>query len=227
MDVKDLNWLLNSGGERRRAEAQVRRGGSYPDWVEDFLVLAIGGAGDPTMDESTGIRHTVQSMVSELRARVALDAITKEASAHLVTALSKLGSKELSGVEKRALLSALGLPRLSYKQAGDVDGEKILASMEDYILRHHVRPSRGHTPAEALYESVKDQFGIEGVTAAGGREVIIKMLRRLREENEAPNAADALPTYDGTPSPLKYDYDPKDRSLFMSRDTSGSPGSYM
>jgi hypothetical protein len=120
--------------------------------------------------------------------------------------------------------AASTLPPLHYKKA---DNEDPLEKMKDYALRYHVLPSRGQALPEALYEALKDKFGPNGIVSAGGREVIIDMLKKLSEEHKSPNAADNLPTYDGTPILVRHDYDPKDRGMFMTRETGGSPGSYM
>lgn len=228
MDIKDLQWLLNPGTDRRRAQAQIRRGGTNPEWVEHFFTACAIANNDPTINKETGMRHSVESMVAELRKRVQLDAIHKEAGSPLNEALNKLEARQqLNAVEKKALFSALQRPPLSYKKA-ERDPQELLDQMADYALRHHIKPSHGHTPPEALYEDLKDRFGIDGVQAVGGREKIIEMLRGLREEHQTPSMAEQMPVYDGSPIPLRNDYDPKDRALFMTRDTpSGGLGSYM
>lgn len=218
INVQDLQWLLNVGEERGRAQARRLRGDNNPEWADDFFVSLArhtGAPEDPTINKTNGMRHTVESMVSELRNRVQLDAINKEGEQ--VPFDGALG--------KDALLSAASMPPLSYKKADD--NQHLLESMKDYILRHHVMPSRGQTPPEALYEVLKDQFGIESVHRVGGREKLMDMLSKLRDDNRTPSAAEGLPTYDGSPMAVRYDYDPKDRALFMTRDTGGSPGSYM
>jgi hypothetical protein len=61
-----------------------------PDKSEVFdNFLSIMSSEDPTINKTTGVRHTVESMVSELSNRVGLDAVLQKNSADAVQELSR------------------------------------------------------------------------------------------------------------------------------------------
>lgn len=208
-DDKELEWLLSAprfAADRHQAKARQMRGEQHPEWVDNFFDSLMGSMSvegsievsvkeDPTINKQTGIRHTVESMVEELAARVKLDAIQKSAS-----------------FEVPLFVRA---------------SNEVLGQIKDYVLRHHVKPNHGHVIVEALYDAVKEQFGLQAVDNAGGPEAVKDMLKTVKQENESANAADGLPMYDGSPINVRHDYDTRDNSNFLTRPNSGGLGNYM
>ena len=191
LGAKEWQWILSGPAfDRGSYQARQMRGESRPDWMEAFLMAH--SKGDPTVNAKTGVRHTVESMVSDLRERVKLDSITKEASAE---------------------------PPLACKSAQlNSEQQEMLDIMTDYVVRYFILPERGRSPIPALYESIKDKFGVQAIIIAGGPETVKDMLKRLKEEHESPNLAESLPTYDGQPLTVHYDSDMRDSSNFMTQD---------
>lgn len=196
--LKDYEWLVSGmADERRQTIASQLRNDYVPEWIEEYL--ASYAAADPTLNKETGRKHTVESMVEELKERVRLDAIEKKASIFFPPLRAKLA--ELAEEKQTP--------------------EELLGEMADHILRHHIRPNHGQSSIPALYEALKDQFDIEGVEKAGGKDRIIDMLEKLRQENQKPNLADALPTYDGSPLQIGREHD-EDQAHFLNSDTKKS-----
>lgn len=197
-NLADLNWLVGGmGDERKQSYARQMRGEETADWLQDFFTSYASG--DPTINKQTGRKHTVESMVEELKERVRLDSIKKEA------------------IYRPPL--RLRLAEILQPMKEENNPDQLLADMADYVLRHHIRPNHGQSSIVALYEALKDHFDVEGIEAAGGKDRIIAMLDKLRTENSGFNPADALPIYDGTPIQMKKEYE-NDRADFLSQDTS-------
>jgi len=187
--AKELQWILSGPAfGRNNQQARQMRGEQKADWMEAFIMA--NSKNDPTINAATGIKHTVDSIVAELRERVQLDAFTKQASL---------------------------TPPLAVK-ASDGDQKAILEVMADYVTRHYLLPERGRTSLPALFEAIKDRFGTKVIVAAGGPDYIKELLAKLKGDHETPNLADGLPTYDGQPLTVRYDGDMRDSSNFLTQD---------
>lgn len=188
LNFADLQWLFGSTklDEEKLATARRMRGDYMPEWADEFLQSF--SADDPTINKETGIKHTVNSMVEDLKQRVQLDAIKKSASFQ---------------------------PPLFVKAFEENWQEEV----RDYVERHCLKPSHGQMLLPAIYEAVKDQFGVELVSDAGGAESLLEFLAKLKKEHETPNPADSLPRFDGTPVQMGKDVEQKDRSDFLSQPT--------
>lgn len=207
LTARDYEWMFShlvDPNDRKQKNARQMRGEDLPEWfVAAFEGMALAGR-DPTFKES-GEKHSVESMTEELRKRVQLDVIKKEAS-----------------LEPPLFVKANAPKQRVYVQnvedsSSKADAQKTLLEMKDYVERHFLRPGHGQASIPALFEAIKDKFDIDGVSKAGGIEQVKKMLEKLRIQYQEPNLAETLPTYDGAPQQLGHGLDnsQKDRSDFL------------
>lgn len=195
LTAQDYEWLFSdtTKPEKKRSYARSLRGESDPEWVHDFFKSF--SAEDPTIDKESGRKHTVESMVEELKNRVKLDSISKIAS---------ICSRE---------------PSLFFRRAEKTND--LLDEMKDYIERHYLKPGHGQSSRPALFEAIKEKFGLDRLDEGGGVEKIKSMIDEIRKEYIKPNPADCLPAYDGTPIPVGRDKE-TDKSDFLTQNTSSN-----
>lgn len=197
LNAQDLAWLFNGGTDRRASIARQMRGDELPDWMAEAFAIMAAKQNDPTI-KANGEPHTIESMVDDLRDRVKLDSIQKQA-----------------GYEPPLFV------RAEAEDEHQKNADRLLAGMADYLERHLLKPGHGQSPLPALFEAIKEKFGIDGVSRAGGIEKVKVMIEKLKKEHESPNPANDLPIYDGSPMMMgREDSQSKDRSDFLTQDTS-------
>lgn len=171
------------------AQARQLRNSTEPEWVDNFFQIMSSSSIDPTIDKKTGIVHTVESMVEDLRSRVGLSGLDKKAS--FTVALSKKGRFSIED-----------------KEYDKMNENQLFEEIRKEIDNYGIKPTSGFIAIEALMDKVKDKFG-EDVVHRIGRERLAEFLEKLRNEAIDMSTIDNLPKYEGQPMPIGSNEDNK------------------
>lgn len=93
---------------------------------------------------------------------------------------------------------------IPFSKTADQEHKKELTEMIQFLRTYHLRPTHAMKEPEALFFELKSKFGTDIVQEIG-RDTIMKMINRLREEMKEPMLSENLPDYDGSPMQLRDD----------------------
>lgn len=130
--------------------------------------LSIISAEDPTINKTTGRKHTVDSIVSELHARVGLDAVLR----------------------KHAVDEPLALSRKAKYMASDgklPDEQTLKGELTEFSRKYFLERDHGLSAVETMIEEFKSQPNGMRIIEAFGRERVRDMLRDIVDQYPKDN----------------------------------------
>lgn len=137
--------------------------------------FAIVSADDPTISKTTGRKHTVESMVSELHDRVCLDAV----------------------LQKRSADEPLILSRRARYMADDgkvLDEEALKTELEEFSRKYFLERDHGLSSVETMIEDFKSQPGGMRAIESYGRERVRDMLKVIVEKYPKDDPMASIPS---------------------------------
>lgn len=160
---------------RRRQAASQLRNDVTASWIDHFMNRMNPSSTNATINQKTGQPHTVESMVEELRERVKLDSITKQASIDFPLVINATVKKKLTPEEKEKFI------------------EKVRTFIENMFSSH-----RGYVDDPAVIYECRSQFGDEDTIEFASE--IIEEVKKARESLGAKENDSSLPSpYLGQP----------------------------
>ena len=146
-----------------------------------------GGAGEPTMTPEENFIADVLFEVSH-----GLEVLARTAKQDAMPGIPDTAPKT----------SAAKIPLSKTSDEEKADPKKTLAEMGQYLKTYHLRPTHAMKEPEALFFELKNKFGIDVVQELG-RDSIMELIEKLREEMKEPSMSENLPKYDGSPMQLR------------------------
>ena len=177
--------------------AKELRNEVHANWLDSFMTT-IQNSGDSNMiNKETGLRHTVDSLVAELQVRVGLDSIRKKAQ---TIALSKHAKPD--------------------EDNDDISDEDLIKKIKADIELMGLRPTGGFISTESLLDSIKERFG-EQVIERFGRDKLIELVTKWRDQVKDMTDVDNLPPYDGQPVPMGAEQNDPANDMFSNLELPG------
>jgi hypothetical protein len=178
--LRQIQELINTPAfniVRRQAEVRNWRNETQADWVTNFM-QRMHQQTNEELDAATGEAHTVESKVQELRQRVRLDAIEKQASAEQIP------------LSKQMILEAKSKKK---DLSGSDTKQQIQRFIEDHYSSH-----RGYADEPAVIYACREKFGDDRV--ADNISFIKKMIDEARSRYLTPDIGATLPSpFQGQP----------------------------
>ena len=167
----------------RLEEVQRRRNGRESEIMDSFFELFSGNMNiqDPTINKTTGTKHTVESMVEELKDRVGLEAVKGQ---------KKIASPILA---RRAKYDPFKHP--------DMTEEDLKRELQEFARKYFLERDHGFSVVETIIEDFKLQPGGQELVQKFGREKIRKILHDIVEQYPKSDPSATLPAYEGGATP--------------------------
>lgn len=177
--IRQINNLVDRA--RRQSHASSMRNDTTADWITNFMNrMNQNVESESTMNKETGQAHTVDSMVAQLRSRVGLDSLKKDATLVEIPLTAK-------AIQKKKTDSSLT----------DDDKQNASRFIDDFFSSH-----RGYADVPAVLYACRDKFGNDIV--AENLDFFSKTIDEAKERNHSPGMSSILPSpYQG--QPLKVD----------------------
>jgi len=178
--VKQIQELLNAptfDRIRRADQAASLRNDVHADWITNFMnrMMQNEEVSSHMVDTKTGQTHTVSSLVDELRERVQLDAISKEASLEDIP------------------LTAKAIQKKKTKSLSDDEKQNVSQFIEDMYSSH-----RGYCDTPAVMYACKEKFGNDLVI--DNLNFIQDKIMESKDKHKSPGVSAILPSpYQGEP----------------------------
>jgi hypothetical protein len=166
--------------------------------------VSIVSAEDPTINRTTGIKHTVESMVSELQSRTGLEALLKKRSEDGAPTLSR----------KARYLSNDG---------AQITEEQLIAELEEFSKKYFLERDHGLSSVETVIEDFKSRPGGMRAIEAFGRERVRDILRDIVSKYPKDDPMASLPRGDAMTMPAADQADPS-QGESANVGMGGSPG---
>lgn len=174
----ELARLLNTPEFRKMEQRQVfagMRNQAEPDWLQSlYSKFATLGGTDSQINEKTGQPHTVESMVQELRERVKLDGLTKQASVRIPLSRIAMEREQEKSEETSKKEREEKLPEL-------------FNFIEDLFSSH-----RGFVDTPAVIQECRSKFGNE--LCHSFSEEILEQVKKMRDKFDVSSVNFFLPS---------------------------------
>jgi hypothetical protein len=157
----------------RQEYFQKLRDSEKSDVFDNFF--SIMSADDPTINKTTGIKHTVESMVSELQGRVGLDAILRKRAEDTPPSLSR---------KAKYMTNDGHVP----------DESGLVKLLEDFSQKYFLQRDHGLSSVETMIEEFKSQPDGLKIIETFGREKIRDILRGVVAEYPKDDPSSMIPS---------------------------------
>lgn len=144
--------------------------------------VAIVSSEDPTINKTTGIQHTVESMVLELQNRTGLDALLRKRSNNTPPTLSRR-AKYMSN------------------DGAQITEADLQAKLEEFSRKYFLERDHGLSSVETVIEDFKSQPGGMHAIELFGRERIRDILRGIIDKYPKDDPLASLPRGDALTMP--------------------------
>ena len=172
------------------------------DVIDNFF--SIMSAEDPTINKTTGKKHTVESLVQELQARVCLD-----------TVLQKQSTNEFPPLSRKAKHLTQG--------DGVLTEQDLVKRLEEFSKKYFLERDHGMSSVETIIEEFKMQPDGVKVIEVFGREKIRDVLQKIIDSYPKDDMGAAMPASDAIVMP-SADRDHGEANERSNVGMGGSPG---
>lgn len=225
--LMELNRLLGSSAlqdyvikSEREQHARGLRGEVTSNWLDSVMdrmymntSKTVDDAPQPFLvNEATGEKHTVESMVEHYKEAVGLDSITKEAALKIPLSIKQAKTEH-------------GIVDFPSKKKDELDPEKENAILGDMLIdiHDHLSSHRGYADKQAIIYDLRNTYGDDIVEKFKVR--VDEEIGKVRDSYSNDDPYGQLP-YASKGQPLKVNYGPgPDSNIFQNiRDQGGSIG---
>jgi len=191
-----------AGAATRQEHFKKLRDSEYSEVADGFFNLLAKE--DPVINKTTGVQHTVESMVSELQSRVGLDRV-----------LNKKSTKVLPILSRKA--------KYDVKVGEPLSEADVLGKLEEFSKKYFLERDHGLSSAETMIEDFKMQPDGMAIIENLGREKIRDMLKGIIAKFPKDAPAGAMHAIDAFTMP-SADLPSGGQSEKTNIGMSGSPG---